>query len=104
MPWVVIQTIALAIAMMQPLAAAAAGTTSERASAVESCAGRLGSAQIAPREGRVYCACMIDGLEREFGADAYRREVDPGSIQQYMNRMLEIVNACAHLLPRTGSP
>ena len=103
MRWMVTRAVAL-VMMVQPLVAAEPGTTSQRADAVESCAARLGTAQIAQREGRTYCTCMIDGLEGEFGADAYDREVDPGSVQQYMHRMLEIVNACAHLLPRTDSP
>ncbi|MEE8042184.1 MAG: hypothetical protein V3T15_05240 [Pseudomonadales bacterium] len=106
MRWLIIQGFALAIAV-QPLASAALATApapaSERANAVESCAAKLGTAQVEPREGRAYCACMIDGLEREFGADAVHREVDPNSIQQYMGRMLEIVSHCAHLLPRADS-
>lgn len=102
MRWLIIQGFALAIAV-QSLASAAPAPASERANAVESCAAKLGTAQVEPREGRAYCACMIDGLEREFGADAVHREVDPNSIQQYMGRMLEIVSTCTHLLPRADS-
>ena len=102
MRWLVVRGFALAI-VVQPLASAAPVPRSERVDAVESCAAKLGTAQVAPREGRADCACMIDGLERESGADAVRREVEPHSIQQYMERMLEILNTCAHLLPRADS-
>ncbi|MEE9253344.1 MAG: hypothetical protein V3U43_00265 [Pseudomonadales bacterium] len=94
----------LATATVAASAHASPALGSERAGHIESCAAKLGTAQVATREGRAYCGCMIDELEREFGAAALTQAVDPIDIQQYMQRLLVIVNACAHLLPKTDSP
>lgn len=77
---------------------------SARADHIEACAAKLGAAQVTLREGRAYCRCTIDGLEQEFGAGALTQEVDPNAIQRYMAQLVVIVNACAHLLPKTDTP